>query len=100
MNFAGEVGPGRRPCPTSPVEAWGRRYHPHAPTQSSNDVWTPALCMFALCASACQHASLNRAEAGAQTVVEHLIADPHNQAADQRWVDTIAQLQPLAITRA
>jgi hypothetical protein len=39
--------------------------------------------MFALRASACQHIALDCAEAGAQTIIEHLIADSNNQAADQ-----------------
>jgi hypothetical protein len=56
--------------------------------------------MFAMRVLACQHAALDCAEAGAQTVIEHLIADPNNQATDQRWVNTIAQFQPIAITCA
>ena len=31
--------------------------------------------------SACQHVALNRAEPGAQAVIEHLIADPNDQPA-------------------
>src|SRR5215218_5031246 len=56
--------------------------------------------MFTLRVSACQHAALDSAEAGAQAIIEHLIADSNDQTADQRWVDTIAQFQPLAIARA
>src|SRR5215216_5843675 len=50
--------------------------------------------------SACQHIALNRTEPGAQAVIEHLIADPNDQTTDQRWVNAIAQLQPLAIACA
>src|SRR3954454_14460349 len=93
MNFAGEDRRALWARLSSPAEVWGRRNRPHAPTQSSNYVCMRPRDL------ACQHASLDRAEAGAQTIIEHLIADPNNQTTNQRWVDTIAQFQPLAITR-
>src|SRR5438093_10427427 len=50
--------------------------------------------------SARQHTPLYGAEASAQAVVEDLVADADDQAADQRRIDAEAQFELIAVARA
>src|SRR5205823_6230979 len=51
-------------------------------------------------ASARQHIALNCTKAGAQAIVEHLVADTDDQAADQRWIDVETHLKAITVACA